>query len=48
MTTYDPDTLERDPSVLLRIVKQLDGCTALDSSVVTSGTIRVGDPVEIV
>ncbi len=48
MTTYDPDTLERDPSVLLRIVKQLDGSTALDSSVITGGTIRVGDPVEIV
>jgi len=48
MTTYDPDTLERDPSVLLRIVKQLDGCAALDSSVITTGSIRVGDAVEIV
>jgi len=48
MTTYDPDTLERDPSVLLRIVKQLDGCTALDSSVIRGGRIRVGDQVDLV
>ena len=48
MTTYDPDTLERDPSVLLRIVKQLDGCAALDCSVISGGIIRVGDAVEIV
>jgi uncharacterized protein YcbX len=48
MTTYDPDTQERDPSVLLRIVKQLDGSTALDCSVISVGTIRVGDAVEIV
>ena len=47
MTTYDPDTLERDPSVLLRIVKELDGCTALDCSVISGGIIRVGDAVEI-
>jgi len=47
MTTYHPDTQEQDPSVLQRIVRELDGCTALDSSVITPGTIRVGDPVEI-
>ncbi len=48
MTTYDPDTQEQDPSVLQRIVNELDGSTALDSSVITPGRIRVGDPVEIV
>ena len=48
MTTYHPDTQEQDPSVLHRIVHELDGCTALDSSVITPGTIRVGDGVEIV
>jgi MOSC domain-containing protein len=48
MTTYHPDTQEQDPSVLHRIVHGLDGTTALDSSVITPGKIRVGDPVEIV
>lgn len=48
MTTFDPDTQEQDPSVLLRIVRELDGSTALDSSVTAEGTIRVGDPAYIV
>lgn len=48
MTTFDPDTQVQDPSVLLRIVRELDGSTALDSSVIAEGTIRVGDPAYIV
>jgi uncharacterized protein YcbX len=48
MTTFDPDTQVQDPSVLQRIIRELDGSTALDSSVITPGKIRVGDPVEIV
>lgn len=48
MTTYDPDTLRQDPSVLMRIVRELGGSTALDSSVITGGTLRVGDSAEIV
>jgi uncharacterized protein YcbX len=48
MTTFDPDTQEQDPSVLLRIIRELDGSTALDSSVIAEGIIRVGDAVEIV
>jgi len=48
MTTYDPDTLEQDVSVLKRIVQQLDGSAALDSMVLTSGVIRVGDEARIV
>ena len=47
MTTFDPDTQIQDPSVLLRIVRELDGSTALDSSVITPGKIRVGDATEI-
>ena len=47
MTTYDPDTQKQDPSVLQRIVRELDGSTALDSSVISPGKIRVGDPVTI-
>lgn len=47
MTTFHPDTQEQDPSVLQRILSELDGSTALDSSVITPGTIRVGDAAEI-
>ena len=47
MTTYDPDTQVQDISVLQRIVRDYDGTFALDCSVVTPGTIRVGDPVEL-
>ena len=47
MTTYDPDTLEQDPSVLLRIVQELRGRLALDSYVIQPGHVTVGDPVEL-
>ena len=47
MTTYDPDTLEQDRSVLSRIVSDFDGKIALDCSVVKPGVVRVGDPVTI-
>jgi len=48
MTTFDPDTQVQDPSVLHRIVYELDGSTALDSSVINEGTIRVGDAAAII
>ena len=47
MTTYDPDTLRQDRSVLKRIVDELDGRMALDFSIVKAGFIREGDPVEL-
>ena len=47
MTTWDPDTQVQDLSVLHRIVDDFDGTMALDSAVVSGGTIAVGDPVEI-
>jgi uncharacterized protein YcbX len=48
MTTFDPDTQAQDPSVMQRIVRELDGSTALDSYVVTPGKIRVGDQARII
>jgi hypothetical protein len=48
MTTFDPDTQLQDPSVLQRIIRELDGSTALDSSVLVEGKIRVGDAVHII
>lgn len=47
MTTYDPDTLEQDPSVLRRIVQEMGGRLALDSYVIRAGRVSVGDPVEL-
>ena len=47
MTTYDPDTLEHDPTVLRRIVEEMGGRLALDSYVVRGGRIALGDPVEL-
>jgi uncharacterized protein len=47
MTTYDPDTLEQDRSVLFRIVSDFDGTMALDCSVARPGLVRVGDPVTV-
>ncbi|MFL5301440.1 MAG: MOSC domain-containing protein [Anaeromyxobacteraceae bacterium] len=47
MTTYDPDTLAQDPTVLRRIVKERGGSFALDCAVVRGGAIRVGDEVAL-
>jgi hypothetical protein len=47
MTTYDPDTLEQDLSVLRRIAAEFEGQMALDCAVVTGGRIAVGDPVAL-
>jgi uncharacterized protein YcbX len=47
MTTYDPDTLEQDRTVLQRIVDELDGTMALDCAVIEGGMIREGDVVSL-
>jgi hypothetical protein len=47
MTTFDPDTLEQDVSVLRKIYDELDGRTALDCYVIEPGRIRVGDQVRV-
>jgi uncharacterized protein YcbX len=47
MTTYDPDTVEHDPTVLRRIVQEMGGRLALDTYVVRGGRVAVGDPVEL-
>ena len=47
MTTFDPDTQVQDSSVLLRIIRDLDGTAALDCSVLEPGLIRAGDAVEV-
>jgi MOSC domain-containing protein len=48
MTTFDPVTLEQDPSVLRRIVAKFDRRVALDCWVLEPGRIGRGDTVEVV
>lgn len=47
MTTVDPDTLDRDPSVLKDIGRRFGGKLALNASVLRAGRVRVGDAVEL-
>jgi uncharacterized protein YcbX len=47
MTTVDPDTLERDPSVLRDIGTRFGGRLALNAEVAGGGTIRIGDAVRL-
>jgi uncharacterized protein YcbX len=47
MTTFDPDTLEQDPSVLRRIVWEFFGTVALDCWVEVPGEVAVGNRVEL-
>ena len=47
MTTFDPDTLAQDISVLQRIYDQFDGTMALDCDVLQDGRVAVGDAVEV-
>jgi len=48
MTTVDPDTLERDPSVLRDIGRRFHGRLALNADVLRPGLIRLGDQVTLV
>jgi uncharacterized protein YcbX len=45
MTTYDPDTLKQDLSVLKKIVTENNGTLALDCAVLQAGQLNVRDAV---
>jgi uncharacterized protein YcbX len=45
MTTWDPDTLVQDPSVLRRIARDFGGKVALNADVLTPGWLSAGDSV---
>lgn len=47
MTTFDPDTLEQDVGVLLKIRREFGGLLALNCYVVKPGRLAVGDAVEL-
>jgi len=48
MTTFDPDTISQDPSVLRDIVRRFAGRLCLNASVSRPGDIAVDDVVEVV
>lgn len=47
MTTVDPDTITRDPTVLKDIGRRFGGKLALNAAVGRGGQITVGDPVTL-
>ena len=47
MTTYDPDTLQHDPTVLKDIVKRFGGELALNAAVEQGGVISLNQDVEL-
>ena len=47
MTTFDPDTLEQDITVLQKIYWELGGRTALDCYVLQPGRVSVSDAAEV-
>ena len=48
MTTFDPDTLRQNRSVLRQIVRTFGGKLALNCHVIRGGEIHVGDEVHLV
>jgi uncharacterized protein YcbX len=48
MTTVDPDTLERDPTVLRDIARRFQGRLALNADVTRAATIHIGQEVRLV
>ena len=48
MTTYDPDTLQHDPTVLKDIVRRFEGKLALNCAVQKAGSIELNQHVELV
>jgi uncharacterized protein len=48
VVNFDPETAERDPSVLRAVVAQRDQCLGVYGSVVRPGVVRAGDPIAVV
>lgn len=47
MITLDPDSAERDPSILNHVLKQHAGTTGIYAAVLVEGTLETGDPVTL-
>lgn len=47
VVTIDPDTTERNPTILRAIARDRQGCLGVYGSTVEPGRLAVGDPVEL-
>jgi uncharacterized protein YcbX len=47
MITLDPDTAAPNPAILRRVAQAHDGMAGVYAAVLVEGTIRAGDPVEV-
>src|ERR1700704_1763025 len=47
MITLDPDTAEKTPAILKQVAQAHDGMAGVYSAVLVEGTLRKGDPVEL-
>lgn len=47
MITLDPDTAEKTPAVLKQVAQAHDGMAGIYAAVLVEGTIRKGDPVQL-
>ncbi len=47
MTTFDPDTQAQDTGVLKRVYREFAGVLGLNCSVIRGGSVKEGDPVEL-
>ncbi len=47
MITLDPDTAERDPSVLKKVTDAHEGYTGVYAAVLVEGVVRAGDSVQL-
>ena len=45
--TIDPETLERNPAILRKVVEERQGCLGVYGTVVQPGTISIGDVVSL-
>ena len=48
MITLDPDTAEKTPAILKQVAQAHEGMAGVYGAVLVEGTIRKGDPVELV
>ena len=47
MITLDPDTGEKEPAILKKVAQVHDGMAGVYGAVMVEGTLRKGDPVEV-
>jgi uncharacterized protein len=47
MISLDPDTGEHNPEVLRRVAQEHDACAGVYCAVLIEGSVKKGDPIEL-